>query len=423
MKVTYQRQRVIAWLGPERGDCPRTRPDQGWTRRTPHALRPSRPVLGRVHGSASGGATWNRRPPPLPENVSRHEFGRQRIAMRPSHLAERAHEAAPLHGCRSPRTFLDRRSRACVHLVELDVARDMDEPLEIENPRGLEPPFPEVAGDAVLPVPHPGARLLEQAVEESEAAEIRPRAGDADRTREYRTDLSGGRRSIRRDPLLPTHATVLQERGPALGDLAIRPLRHDVRADRKEQVDVIAHDSEGNDIDRHPAREELKACHDPRAARRILDQGLPTNAARDAVIDTGRTGIDDVASTTSHEPNLHPAEPPPRKRCTKFLAILALGVGSGTRTGKEDEARSNLKGSGREAGCFARHSSWVPCLSQFACHQSARVACLSQFAPVREFAHSSRFARQFALRDPSRRARPRGRPRRRHPCCSRRGSG
>jgi hypothetical protein len=195
----------------------------------------------------------------------------------------------------------------------------MHEALEIQDPGRLEAPFPEVARDAILPIPHLCTRFLEQSVEEPEIAEVPTCTGETASARKQSDDLlrCGGRLGIdARPPALPS---VLHERKPAFRDLAVGPELHDIGADREEQMDVVLHHRKRNDIDRHPLREELEAFYDPRAASWVVEEKLTTNAARDAVIDTGASGVDDVTSAASHRVNLR------ARRHRLEIAAVCLG--------------------------------------------------------------------------------------------------
>ncbi|MFZ4750896.1 MAG: hypothetical protein ACOYMM_10370 [Phycisphaerales bacterium] len=141
-------------------------------------------------------------------------------------------------------------------------------------------------------------------MEEAEARQVGPGAFEERGACEDRVDLRGGRRGVGRDPAARAGPEVRQDRDASFRDLAIAPAGHDVGPDRQEKMEVVPHHCEGNDIDRHPVGEEAEPVDDPRAARGIVEQRLPPHAARDAVIDAGAAGIDDVTSATGHGENV-----------------------------------------------------------------------------------------------------------------------
>jgi hypothetical protein len=141
-------------------------------------------------------------------------------------------------------------------------------------------------------------------VEEAETAEIRSGDRESPRAVEYGVDLSAARRSIRRNAVTRPPAAVGHDCNAALRHFAIRPLRGDIWTNREQEMNVVAHDREGNDINRHPVREKLETVEDPRPACGIVKERFPAHASRDAVIDAGVAGVDDVASSLCHGANL-----------------------------------------------------------------------------------------------------------------------
>jgi hypothetical protein len=100
--------------------------------------------------------------------------------------------------------------------------------------------------------------------------------------------------------VFPPPTEVRHQSDPPFGDFCIRPTRNDIRPNREEEMDVVSHDRERDDIDRHEVREELEAIDNPLPSRWILKERLPTDAPRHAVIHAGIAGIDDVTTTTCH---------------------------------------------------------------------------------------------------------------------------
>ena len=87
-------------------------------------------------------------------------------------------EPLPLPACRGPDARRNRADGLRSDLVQFDVSRHAEERGAVQHGRREEASLPEMARHAVLPVPRPRARLLEQAVEEAEIGQFSARASE-----------------------------------------------------------------------------------------------------------------------------------------------------------------------------------------------------------------------------------------------------
>ena len=143
-------------------------------------------------------------------------------------------------------------------------------------------------------------------METTEVREVSPRSRKLLWTQQDCLEFRLSRSCVDINAMLDPPAPLRLKHDSAPRDLAVRPRCNDIRTDTKKKVHMVSHHREGNHIDRHEFREELKAIDNPCASFGSVNQRLSPHAARDTVIDPRSICIDNVTASCGHAANLAP---------------------------------------------------------------------------------------------------------------------